>query len=290
MPVVDWTRTNLYYTLPNQSQALRFEMNDIAAYDVYILKRTSAEQDYAPEVLHKAKARLDVMSEQEKALLEKNLIAGLPGGEGSYDRDGIRATIEEFIALGDEGMRANLFTFLREVVPVAEKVGVRLAIHPDDPPFSLFGLPRVVSTQADARALLAAAKSPANGLTLCAGSYGARGDNDLVDMVREFGENIYFVHLRNIKREADGSFYESDHLDGDNDMVGLIDALLSEEKRRRSSNSTLPPIAMRPDHGHLMGDEIGKAGINPGYSYAGRMRGLAELRGVIHTLETLAAR
>ncbi len=290
MPVVDWTRTNLSYTLPNQSQALRFEMSDFAAYDVYILKRTSAERDYAPEVLQKAKTRLDAMSEQEKALLEKNIIAGLPGGEGSYDRDGIRAAIEEFIALGDEGMRANLFAFLREVVPVAEEVGVRLAIHPDDPPFSLFGLPRVVSTQADARALLAAAKSPANGLTLCAGSYGARDDNDLVDMVREFGENIYFVHLRNIKREADGSFYESDHLDGDNDMVGLIDALLTEEKRRRSSNSALPPIAMRPDHGHLMGNEIGKAGINPGYSYAGRMRGLAELRGVIHTLETLAAR
>ncbi|UTF60497.1 mannonate dehydratase [Gilvimarinus sp. DA14] len=290
MPVVDWTRTNLSYTLPNHSQALRFEMSDFAAYDVYILKRKGASNDYAPEVLEKAKTRLDAMSEQEKALLEKNIIAGLPGGEGSYDRDGIRAAIEQFIELGDDGMRANLFAFLQEVVPVAEEVGVRLAIHPDDPPFSLFGLPRVVSTQADARALLAAAKSPANGLTLCAGSYGARGDNDLVDMVREFGGNIYFVHLRNIKREADGSFYESDHLDGDNDMVGLVDALLKEERRRQSSGSQLPPIAMRPDHGHLMGDEIGKAGINPGYSYAGRMRGLAELRGVIHTLEALATR
>ncbi|MDO3382237.1 mannonate dehydratase [Gilvimarinus algae] len=290
MPVVDWTRTNLSYTLPNHSQALRFEMSDFAAYDVYILQRDGAEQDYQPEVLERARARLEAMSAQEKELLEKNIIAGLPGGEGSYDREGIRAAIAEFIALGDEGMRANLFAFLREVVPVAEEVGVRLAIHPDDPPFSLFGLPRVVSTQDDARALLAAAKSPANGLTLCAGSYGARGDNDLVSMVHEFGDNIYFVHLRNIKREADGSFYESDHLDGDNDMVGLIDALLSEERRRKSSGSSLPPIAMRPDHGHLMGDEIGKAGINPGYSYAGRMRGLAELRGVIHTLEALAQR
>ncbi|MDO3385794.1 mannonate dehydratase [Gilvimarinus sp. SDUM040013] len=290
MPVVDWTRTNLSYNLPNQSQALRFEISDFAAYDVYILERPNAAADYAPEVLDKAKARLDAMSGQEKDLLEKNIIAGLPGGEGSYDRDGIRAAIEQFIALGDEGMRTNLFAFLRAVVPVAEEVGVRLAIHPDDPPFSLFGLPRVVSTQDDARALLAAVKSPANGLTLCAGSYGARGDNDLVDMVREFGDNIYFVHLRNIKREADGSFYESDHLDGDNDMVGLIGALIEEESRRRQNNSALPAIAMRPDHGHLMGDEIGKAGINPGYSYAGRMRGLAELRGVIHTLETLNSR
>lgn len=290
MPVVDWTRTNLSYSLPNQSQALRFEMSDFAAYDVYLLKRDGAADDYQPVVLERARARFEAMSEEEKALLEKNIIAGLPGGEGSYSRDGIREAIAQFIELGDEGMRANLFTFLREVVPVAEEVGVRLAIHPDDPPFSLFGLPRVVSTQEDARALLAAAPSSANGLTLCAGSYGARGDNDLVDMVREFGDNIYFVHLRNIKREADGSFYESDHLDGDNDMVGLIDALLKEERRRRDSASPLPPIAMRPDHGHLMGDEIGREGINPGYSYGGRMRGLAELRGVIHTLETLAAR
>jgi len=290
MPVVDWTRTSLSYTLPNESQALRFEMSDFAAYDVYILQRENAEQDYDPEVLERARQRLQAMSDAEKELLEKNIIAGLPGGEGSYDREGVRGAIAQFIALGEEGMRANLFAFLRQVVPVAEEAGVRLAIHPDDPPFSLFGLPRVVSTAADARALLAAASSPANGLTLCAGSYGARGDNDLVAMAREFGEHIYFVHLRNIKREADGSFYESDHLDGDNDMVGLIDALLTEERRRKRDGSNLPPIAMRPDHGHLMGDEVGKAGINPGYSYAGRLRGLAELRGVIHTLDALAQR
>jgi mannonate dehydratase len=165
-----------------------------------------------------------------------------------------------------------------------------MAIHPDDPPFSLFGLPRVVSTANDARALLNAAPSPANGLTLCAGSYGARCDNDLVAMAREFGERIYFVHLRNIKREGDGSFYESDHLDGDNDMVGLIEALLDEEDRRKHASINLPAIAMRPDHGHLMGDEIGKSGINPGYSYTGRLKGLAELRGIIHTLSHLRAR
>ena len=249
MPVVDWTRTNLSYTLPNKSQALRFEMSDFAAYDVYILQRPGAEADYRPEVLTKAKARLNVMSEEEKGLLEKNIIAGLPGGEGSYDRDGIRAAIDQFIQMGDAGMRANLFAFLNEIIPVAEEVGVRMCIHPDDPPFSLFGLPRVVSTADDARALLNAVPSPANGLTLCAGSYGARCDNDLVAMAREFGERIYFVHLRNIKREDDGSFYESDHLDGDNDMVGLIEALLDEETRRDKQGIKLPKISMRPDHG-----------------------------------------
>ena len=290
MPVVDWTRTNLSYTLPNKSQALRFEMSDFAAYDVYILQRPGSEHDYPPEVLTKAKVRLDAMSDAEKNLLEKNIIAGLPGGEGSYNRAGIAAAIQQFIALGNEGMRANLFAFLREIIPVAEEVGVRMCIHPDDPPFSLFGLPRVVSTADDARALLNAIPSPANGLTLCAGSYGARCDNDLVAMAREFGNRIYFVHLRNIKREDDGSFYESDHLDGDNDMVGLIEALLDEEDRRRQQGINLPSIAMRPDHGHLMGDEIGKTGINPGYSYAGRMKGLAELRGVIHALTSLRTR
>ena len=264
MPVVDWTRTNLGYTLANKSQALRFEMSDFAAYDVYLLQRPDAEKDYNPDVLAKAKTRLDAMSDEEKSLLEKNIIAGLPGGEGSYNRESIRAAIDQFIQMGDEGMRANLFAFLNDIIPVAEEVGARMCIHPDDPPFSLFGLPRVVSTADDARALLSAVPSPANGLTLCAGSYGARCDNDLVAMAREFGERIYFVHLRNIKREADGSFYESDHLDGDNDMVGLIDALLDEEARRDQHNSNLPKIAMRPDHGHLMGDELGKTGINPG--------------------------
>ena len=286
MPVVDWTRTNLDYALPNASRALRFEMSDFAAYDVHILARENAAADYDPQVLQRAEARLAAMTDEEKALLEKNIIAGLPGGEGSYDRDGIRAAIAGFIALGTEGMRANLFAFLEAVVPVAEEAGVRLCIHPDDPPFSLFGLPRVVSTAADARALLAAVPSPNNGLTLCAGSFGARADNDLVGMVREFGPQGHFVHLRNIVREADGSFYESEHLDGDNDMVGLIGALLDEEQRRADEGRT-DRIPMRPDHGHALGDEIGRPGVNPGYSYGGRLKGLAELRGVIHTLEHL---
>ena len=290
MPVVDWTRTNLSYVLPNESQALRFEMSDFAAYDVHILQRKNAADDYDPEVLARAEQRVAAMSEEEKLLLEKNIIAGLPGGDGSYDRAGIMAAIEEFIELGNEGMRANLFAFLNEVVPVAEAAGVRLCIHPDDPPFSLFGLPRVVSTADDARALLEAVPSEANGLTLCAGSYGTRCDNDLVKMAEEFGSRIYFVHLRNVKREDDGSFYEADHLDGDNDMVGLIDQLLAEEARRKAQGLPQMDIPMRPDHGHLMADEMGQQGVNPGYSYAGRMKGLAELRGVIHALEVVRRR
>jgi len=289
MPVVDWTRTNLSYTLPNAAQALRFEMTDFAAYDVFLLRRENAEADYSPELLARARQRFDAMSPQERELLEKNIIAGLPGGEGSYDRDGIRRAIAEFIALGTEGMRANLIRFLEEVIPVAEAAGVRMAIHPDDPPFSLFGLPRVVSTADDARALLDAVPSPNNGLTLCAGSYGARADNDLVAMAREFGPRIHFVHLRNIRREADGSFYESEHLDGDNDIVGLADALLAEEERRASEGRP-DRIPMRPDHGHLLGDEIGQTGVNPGYSYGGRLKGLAELRGVLHALQAVRAR
>ncbi|WP_027330721.1 mannonate dehydratase [Marinimicrobium agarilyticum] len=287
MPVVDWTRTNLSYVLPNRSQALRFEMSDFAAYDVHILQRANAAADYTPEVLARAQARFGSMSDEEKQLLEKNIIAGLPGGEGSYDRPGIKSAIERFIALGNEGMRANLFSFLREVVPVAEEAGVRLCIHPDDPPFSLFGLPRVVSTASDVRALLEAVPSEANGLTLCAGSYGARSDNDLLKMAEEFGPRIYFAHLRNVTREADGSFYEADHLGGDVNMVGLIDRLLSEEARRRADQSPQWEIPMRPDHGHLMADEIGKPGVNPGYSYGGRMKGLAELRGIIHALQAV---
>jgi mannonate dehydratase len=286
MPVVDWTRTNLDYELPNTSRALRFEMTDFAAYDAYILERENAEQDYDPAVLQKAKQRLDAMGEEQKNLLEQNIIAGLPGGEGSYDREGLRAAIAEFIALGTDGLRSNLFAFLEQVIPVAEEAGVRMCIHPDDPPFSLFGLPRVVSTADDARALMSAVPSVSNGLTLCAGSFGARADNDLIGMVREFGPQIHFVHLRNIRRERDGSFYESEHLDGDNDMVGLIGALLDEE-RRRAGEGRSDGIPMRPDHGHAIGEEIGRPGVNPGYSFAGRLKGLAELRGVIHALVQL---
>ena len=284
MPVVDWTRTNLTYELPNKAQALRFEMTDFAAYDLFVLERDGARDGYSDAVTARATERFSAMSREARAALEKNIIAGLPGGEGSYDRDGIRAAIDQFTKLGNEGYRANLFAFLEEIIPVAEDAGVVMAIHPDDPPFSLFGLPRVVSTADDARALLSAVPSSANGLTMCAGSYGARGDNDLVAMIREFHDRIYFVHLRNIKREEDGSFYETDHLDGDNDIVGIVNALLDEEDRRRSLPPARASIPMRPDHGHTLGEETTDQRVRPGYSYAGRMKGLAELRGVIHAL------
>lgn len=292
MPVVDWTRTNLMYQLPNQSHALRFEMSDFAAYDIFMLQREGARESYSAAVVAKAQQVFNAMPESARLMLEKNIIAGLPGGEGSYTRDTIKIAIEEFITLGTEGFRDNLFAFLREVVPVAEEYGARMCIHPDDPPFSLFGLPRVVSTAEDARKLLAAYPSEANGLTMCAGSFGARGDNDLVQMVKEFSERIYFVHLRNVTREEDGSFYESDHLDGDNDMVGLVEALMSEEKRRQNQGlpSALCGIPMRPDHGHLLEDELKQADIKPGYGYMGRLKGLAELRGVMHAVSALMRR
>jgi len=287
MPVVDWTRTNLMYRLPNASLALRFEMADFAVYDIFILQRDNAKNSYTAELIECAQQRFSAMSSAEINTLEKNIIAGLPGGEGSYSRDSLRAAIDEVIALGVEGFRANLFAFLREVIPVAETAGVRMCIHPDDPPFSLFGLPRVVSTADDARAVISAVPSQSNGLTLCAGSFGARGDNDLIAMAREFASNIHFVHLRNVSRESDGSFFEAEHLAGDNDMVGLVAAILDEEQHRKSQGREDYQIPMRPDHGHLLADEIGKEGVNPGYSFAGRLKGLAELRGVMHALEVV---
>lgn len=290
MPVVDWTRTNLDFELDNASSALRFEMTDFVAYDAFILEREGAENDYSESLLEQAKSRLQAMSTAQQEDLEINIIAGLPGGEGSWDREGIRAAIKQFTDLGTAGLRANLIAFLRDIIPVAEEAGVVLAIHPDDPPFSLFGLPRVVSTADDARYLTTEVDSAHNGLTMCAGSYGARSDNDLVAMVREFGSRIQFVHLRNIKREADGSFYESEHLSGDNDIVGLVSALLTQERERADNGTALPQIPMRPDHGHAMGDEKNDPNVRPGYSYAGRMKGLAELRGVIHTISALQPR
>lgn len=287
MPVVDWTRTNLMYRLPNASHALRFEMSDFAAYDLYILERKGADESYSDEITQRAKASFEAMNETQREQLEQNIIAGLPGGEGSYSRESIKVAIETFIALGEEGMRENLLLFLEEIIPVAEREGVRLCIHPDDPPFSLFGLPRVVSTADDYRRLIARVPSQANGLTLCAGSFGARGDNDLVGMVKEFGEYIHFVHLRNVSREDDGSFCEAEHLGGDTDMVALIGALMDQEASRKVAGRADWRIPMRPDHGHLLGDEVGRKDVNPGYSFAGRLKGLAELRGVMHTLAAL---
>jgi mannonate dehydratase len=293
MPVVDWTRTDLKWRLPSTGYALRFDAVDFAAYDLFILERKGAEVDYSAahdkdriqkDWIRAARIRFDAMSEARKADLEQTIIAGLPGAEASYNRETIRSLIAEYRGVKPADLRTNLVAFLREVVPVAQEVGIRLAIHPDDPPWSLFGLPRVVSTAEDVKAILAANETLANGLTFCVGSFGARADNNLLAMAREFGARIHFVHLRQVTREPDGSFYEAEHLNGSSDMVGLIRIMLEEEARRRSAGRPDHEIPMRPDHGHLLADDIGKK-VNPGYSLIGRLKGLAELRGVIHGLK-----
>ena len=284
MPVVDWTRTDLRWRLPTTGLALRFSAADFAAYDLFVLERPDAELDYAPEQIVSARKRFEAMSDDEVALLERNLIAGLPASERTFDRDAFRGALLDFTSMSDDELRSNLAGFLREVVPVAEELGVRLCIHPDDPPVSLFGMPRVVSTMDDARYILGCVDSMANGLTLCTGSYGVRETNDLPEMVREFGPRIHFVHLRNVTREPDGSFYEAEHLDGSVDMVAVIDALLNEEMRRKAAGRPDWEIPMRPDHGHLLAFEITSEHINPGYSLIGRLKGMAELRGVMRGL------
>jgi mannonate dehydratase len=284
MPVVDWTRTDLTWRLPTTGLALRFDAVDFAAYDIFILRRENAESAYPKERLRAAHARFDSMLESRKNDLEHTIIAGLPGAEASYERETIRRLIGEYEELSADDLRDNLIDFLREVVPVAQDLGIRLAIHPDDPPWPLFGLPRVVSTADDVRSIFAGCDTAANGLTFCVGSFGARADNDLLAMVREFGSQIHFVHLRQVMRECDGSFYEAEHLQGSSDMVGIIRALMEEEAKRQRSGRSDQEIPMRPDHGHLLAGDIGKK-MNPGYSYVGRLKGLAELRGVMRGLQ-----
>jgi mannonate dehydratase len=284
MPVVDWTRTDLHWRLPTTGYALRFDAVDFAAYDLFILERNGAETDYSEDRIRAARARFRSMPEPRKGDLEQTIIAGLPGAEASYNRETIRGLIAEYQGMTAAELRTNLIAFLREVVPVAQENDVRLAIHPDDPPWSLFGLPRVVSTAADVRAILAACDTLANGLTFCVGSFGARADNDLVSMAREFGARIHFLHLRQVTRESDESFHEAEHLAGSSDMVGVIRAMMQEEAHRRRDGRPDHEIPMRPDHGHLLADDIGKK-VNPGYSLVGRLKGLAELRGVIQGLK-----
>ncbi len=288
MPVVDWTRTDLLHSMPTTGFALRFDMVDFAAYDAFVLRRADAEKDYDAALLAAAREKLDGMSENQIATLEKNIIAGLPGGEDSYDRAGIARRIAQFDETGPEAMREHLFEFIREIAPVAEENNVRLGIHPDDPPFSLFGLPRVVSTADDLRVLLAAYDAPANGLTFCAGSLGSRRDNPVEAMAAEFAARINFVHLRNVSVEDDQSFNESEHLAGDVNMVDVIVALRREERRRTENGRPDTAIPMRPDHGHLLADDITKK-TNPGYSLIGRLKGLAELRGIMTAVDRLGA-
>jgi mannonate dehydratase len=284
MPVVDWVRTDIAWQLPSTGYAVRFDAIDHAAYDLFILQRRNAEASHAPERVEAARARFAEMTEAQKERLERNLIAGLSASESSYDRESMRAAIAAYDGITAGDLRAHLIEFLREVAPVAEELGLLLAIHPDDPPFSLYGLPRVVSTASDLRAILAGYDAPANGLTFCAGSLGSRRDNDLPAMARAYASRIHFLHLRQVEREADGSFYEAEHLSGSSDMLGVIRVMLEEERRRAAEGRSDREIPMRPDHGHQLGDDIGKPG-NAGYSFVGRLKGLAELRGAIRGLK-----
>ncbi|MEX3238393.1 mannonate dehydratase [Serratia quinivorans] len=279
MPILDWTRTDLEYLLPDGSKALRFDQIAFAAFDLHILQRTGAEQDYTQEEQQQAAARFAAMSEADIAKLTGNIIAGLPGAEEGYTLDQFRARLAEYDAIDKAQLRENMAVFLRAIVPVAEEVGVRLAVHPDDPPRPLLGLPRIVSTIEDMQWFKQTVDSLHNGFTMCTGSYGVREDNDLVRMIETFGDRIHFTHLRATCREDNPkSFHEGAHLQGDVDMVAVIEAILSEEQRRHQVGDTRP-IPMRPDHGHQMLDDLKKK-TNPGYSAIGRLKGLAELRGV----------
>ncbi|WP_460928203.1 mannonate dehydratase [Shinella zoogloeoides] len=289
MPVVDWTRTDLMQPLANGGYALRFDAVDFAAYDLFVLKRPRVEDSYTDDQIAAAHQRFAGMDEATIGRIERNLIAGLPATERSFNRASFLAALAEYDGVTAETLHENLARFLQEIVPVAEEVGIRLCIHPDDPAFSLYGLPRIVSTPQDVRRILAAVDSPANGITFCTGSYGTRAENDLPAMVREFGPRIHFAHLRNVQREADGSFYEADHLGGSSDLPAVILALMEEQERRLREGRTDWCIPLRPDHGHLLADDIGKERINPGYSLIGRLKGLAEIRGVMQGINTALA-
>jgi mannonate dehydratase len=278
MPLLDWTRTDLSYRVCGTGQALRFDMLDFIVFDVHILGRDGAATDHSADLVFEAELKWQAMSKEEQCALEKNIIAGLPGSAKGFGRQDLIDGIQNFAGLSHSDLQANLASFLAEVVPVAESLSVKLAVHPDDPPFPLFGLPRCVSSADDLAFLLEAQPSDANGLTFCTGSLGARGDNDLPAMARRFGKHIHFAHLRNVQREDDGSFYESAVLDGSTDMIAVLEALLQTEALEEGR-----VIPMRPDHGHLLDFEQNQK-TNPGYSFIGRLKGLAELRGAIAVL------
>lgn len=273
MPILDWLRTDVNYELSDGSRALRFEKSAFIAFDLFLLKRPNAAADYSAEEIEKAKAKLDSMSEEQQSTLFKNLLLGLPGSDEAFTPDQVLSALENYKNIGPEQLKKHLFDFLNEVAPVAEECGLKLAIHPDDPPFSVLGLPRVVCNEKDLEELLEACPSPANGLCFCTGSLGSRSDNDIIGMLRKFGNRIHFLHLRNTKRDPEGNFFEADHLEGDTDLLAVVKEVL---KLMQQTGQSIP---MRPDHGHQMLDDLQKS-TYPGYSAIGRLRGLAELRGL----------
>ena len=288
MPVLDWTRTDLAYKVRHGGTCMRFDLTDFAAFDIHILARPGARADFAEDVAAEADRRFRDMDDGTREALAKNVVFGLPGAAEHFSLDDVRRHLAEYDHIAPERLRANFVAFLEEVAPVAERLGVRLCCHPDDPPFALLGLPRVMSTEADYRMMMAAVDIPANGITLCSGSLGARPDNDIPGMMQRLGGRVHFLHLRNVKRETGdgriaGSFHEAEHLGGDTDMVALIAAVLAEEARRRAAGRADHSIPMRPDHGQDILDDL-KRRAQPGYPAIGRLKGLAELRGIMTAL------